>query len=70
MQFNFVISANKAAVALWQKQGFSIAGKLPKLSAPKVGQCGLLRNAPFPETRLVFKLALRLVDYIGWVLHP
>ena len=30
MQFNFVISTNQAAVALWQKLGFSIVGTLPK----------------------------------------
>ncbi|WP_224013769.1 MULTISPECIES: GNAT family N-acetyltransferase [Paraburkholderia] len=31
MQFNFVISTNEAAVALWQKLGFSIVGTLPKV---------------------------------------
>jgi len=30
MQFNFVVSTNKAAVALWQKLGFTIVGTLPK----------------------------------------
>jgi len=30
MQFNFVVSSNKAAVSLWQKLGFSIVGTLPK----------------------------------------
>lgn len=30
MQFNFVVSTNQAAVALWQKLGFSIVGTLPK----------------------------------------
>jgi ribosomal protein S18 acetylase RimI-like enzyme len=30
MQFNFVVSTNTAALALWQKLGFSIAGTLPK----------------------------------------
>jgi L-amino acid N-acyltransferase YncA len=30
MQFNFVVSTNMAAVALWQKLGFSIVGTLPK----------------------------------------
>jgi RimJ/RimL family protein N-acetyltransferase len=30
MQFNFVVSTNEAAVALWQKIGFSIVGTLPK----------------------------------------
>lgn len=31
MQFNFVVSTNEAAVALWQKLGFSIVGTLPKV---------------------------------------
>ena len=30
MQFNFVVSTNTAAVALWEKLGFSIVGVLPK----------------------------------------
>ena len=30
MQFNFVVSTNTAAVALWQKLGFAIVGTLPK----------------------------------------
>jgi L-amino acid N-acyltransferase YncA len=30
MQFNFVVSTNSAAVALWKKLGFSIIGTLPK----------------------------------------
>ena len=30
MQFNFVVSTNAAAVALWQKLGFEIVGTLPK----------------------------------------
>lgn len=30
MQFNFVVSTNSAAVALWQKLGFAIVGTLPK----------------------------------------
>lgn len=30
MQFNFVVSTNKAAVSLWQTLGFSIVGTLPK----------------------------------------
>jgi ribosomal protein S18 acetylase RimI-like enzyme len=29
MQFNFVVSTNQAAVRLWQRLGFSIAGTLP-----------------------------------------
>jgi len=30
MQFNFVVSTNGAAVALWQKLGFAIVGTVPK----------------------------------------
>ena len=30
MQFNFVVSTNEAAVALWRRIGFSIVGTLPK----------------------------------------
>jgi len=30
MQFNFVVSTNHAAVALWKKLGFEIVGTLPK----------------------------------------
>jgi L-amino acid N-acyltransferase YncA len=30
MQFNFVVSTNTGAVALWQKLGFRIAGTVPK----------------------------------------
>ena len=30
MQFNFVVSTNTAAVALWKKLGFGIVGTLPK----------------------------------------
>ena len=31
MQFNFVVSTNAAAVALWRKLGFQIVGTLPKV---------------------------------------
>ena len=31
MQFNLVVSTNQAAVALWQKLGFTIVGTLPKV---------------------------------------
>lgn len=38
MQFNFVISTNKGAVSLWQKQGFEIVGTLPEAYAhPSLG---------------------------------
>lgn len=30
MQFNFVVSTNESAIALWKKLGFSIVGTLPK----------------------------------------
>lgn len=30
MQFNFVVSSNTAAVALWQRHGFAIVGTLPQ----------------------------------------
>jgi ribosomal protein S18 acetylase RimI-like enzyme len=30
MQFNFVVSTNTAAVALWRSLGFAIVGTLPK----------------------------------------
>lgn len=30
MQFNFVVSTNERAVALWQSLGFEIAGRLPQ----------------------------------------
>jgi ribosomal protein S18 acetylase RimI-like enzyme len=30
MQFNFVVSSNRAAVALYEKHGFSIVGTLPE----------------------------------------
>jgi L-amino acid N-acyltransferase YncA len=31
MQFNFVVSTNRAAVVLWQSLGFAIVGTLPKV---------------------------------------
>ncbi len=30
MQFNFVISTNTRAIALWQRLGFSVVGRLPR----------------------------------------
>lgn len=30
MQFNFVVSTNKRAIALWQAMGFDIVGRLPE----------------------------------------
>jgi len=29
MQFNFVVSTNERAVALWQRLGFKVVGRLP-----------------------------------------
>jgi ribosomal protein S18 acetylase RimI-like enzyme len=29
MQFNFVVCANRRAIALWQRFGFEIVGRLP-----------------------------------------
>lgn len=33
MQFNFVVSSNTRAIALWQSLGFAIVGRLPKAFA-------------------------------------
>ncbi len=30
MQFNFVVSTNEVAIALWQKHGFAIVGHIPQ----------------------------------------
>jgi len=30
MQFNFVVSTNERAIALWKKLGFEVVGKLPR----------------------------------------
>jgi len=38
MQFNFVVSTNDRAVALWQRLGFDIAGRLPgAFDHPRLG---------------------------------
>ncbi len=38
MQFNFVVSTNTRAVALWQSAGFEIAGRLPgAFEHPRLG---------------------------------
>ena len=38
MQFNFVVSSNERAVALWQSFGFEIVGRLPEAFAhPRLG---------------------------------
>lgn len=43
MQFNFVVSTNARAVALWQKLGFEIVGTLPKAFAhPALGDVDAL----------------------------
>jgi ribosomal protein S18 acetylase RimI-like enzyme len=31
MQFNFVVSTNEAAVRVWERHGFSVVGRLPKV---------------------------------------
>jgi GNAT superfamily N-acetyltransferase len=36
MQFNFVVTSNKTAVALWQKMGFNIVGTVPNAFRHKV----------------------------------
>jgi ribosomal protein S18 acetylase RimI-like enzyme len=30
MQFNFVVSTNERAVALWKRLGFAVVGRLPR----------------------------------------
>ncbi len=43
MQFNFVVSANTRAVALWQSLGFAIVGVLPKaFEHPRLGDTDAL----------------------------
>jgi ribosomal protein S18 acetylase RimI-like enzyme len=38
MQFNFVVSSNTRAVALWQSLGFAIVGRLPgAIAHPALG---------------------------------
>jgi len=38
MQFNFVIASNERAVRLWQRMGFTIAGRLPEaFQHPRLG---------------------------------
>ena len=38
MQFNFVVTSNEGAIALWQKLGFETVGRLPKaFRHPKLG---------------------------------
>ena len=38
MQFNFVVSSNEAAVAVWKRMGFTIVGTLPRVFRhPKFG---------------------------------
>jgi L-amino acid N-acyltransferase YncA len=38
MQFNFVISTNERAVALWQAMGFAVVGRLPGAFAHPSGE--------------------------------
>lgn len=43
MQFNFVVSANVRAVALWQTMGFDVVGRLPRAFAhPTLGDVDAL----------------------------
>jgi hypothetical protein len=39
MQFNFVVSTNERAVALWQRVGFDIVGRLPQAFEQRDGRC-------------------------------
>lgn len=54
MQFNFVVSSNSRAVALWQSLGFAIVGRLPEaFDHPKLGYVDALvmfRSLQEPET--------------------
>ncbi len=53
MQFNFVVSTNTAAVALWQQLGFAIVGTLPQAFRHKalglVDACVMYRRIGPPE---------------------
>lgn len=54
-------------------QPFRVANALWSLTVIGLYHRPFHNQSPFhrhTETRLGFKLALRLVDYIGWVLHP
>jgi ribosomal protein S18 acetylase RimI-like enzyme len=43
MQFNFVVSTNTRAVALWERCGFEVVGRLPKAFAhPTLGEVDAL----------------------------
>jgi ribosomal protein S18 acetylase RimI-like enzyme len=43
MQFNFVVASNERAVALWQKLGFSVVGRLPQaFRHPRLGNVDAL----------------------------
>jgi L-amino acid N-acyltransferase YncA len=52
MQFNFVVSTNTAAVALWQQLGFAIVGTLPRAFRHKalglVDACVMYRSLDQP----------------------
>jgi ribosomal protein S18 acetylase RimI-like enzyme len=41
MQFNFVVSTNAAAVHLWTRFGFAVAGRLPGAFRRPVGNGGV-----------------------------
>ena len=53
MQFNFVVSTNTAALALWQQLGFAIVGTLPRAFRHKtlglVDACVMYRRINQPE---------------------
>jgi ribosomal protein S18 acetylase RimI-like enzyme len=53
MQFNFVVSTNRAAVALWQQLGFAIVGTLPQAFRHKtlglVDACVMYRTIDQPD---------------------
>jgi len=54
MQFNYVISTNKAAVALWKKLGFTIVGTVPE--AYQHSEHGLV------DIHIMYK-------YLDWLSH-
>jgi ribosomal protein S18 acetylase RimI-like enzyme len=39
MRFNFVVGTNERAVALWQRVGFDIVGRVPQAFEQRDGRC-------------------------------